>query len=190
MSNRAQAIAERKAFVLANYKKMTARAIAEKFGVSRSNIDVMCIKLGLKTPVPPATPWTQEHLKKLVLLYPTTGNKVLVALFERSEKSILAKANEFGLRKSDEFRATRGRKPAPPALPDQKNTAAFSVTGPERVAAAQKLRITYTPETLPYKARAMAQAWTPPDLTYRGQASAPHIDLRSSKPRKTKEKTA
>lgn len=65
-----------------------------------------------------------------------------------------------------------GKTPPPPKMQPPRPVLAQKMAPPMSAAERErheKLRVRYTPDTLPWKARVMTAApWTPPDLTYRG----------------------
>lgn len=175
MSPKAQAIAEREAFVRANYQTMTERAMAKHCGVKTSCIESLCNRLGLKkTDKPRPLPWTPEQTKKFKRLFASHSNKDLAVMFERTVSAIEYKSSALGLKKSSEYRLVKAPAAAKRSLeaPQRMPIGGLGPMDSPRVHTWQKERITYTPETLPWKARALAQPWTPPSLAYRGQVSA------------------
>lgn len=170
--------------------------IAELLGVKKSTIHKDCIALGLKkTPEQrsqamkkskaKARVWTPELAEVFELMYPGVSNRALAEFFGMSAKAIESYATACMLHKSKRSelppeltppkpKRVRVPKPKPKPAPKPKpEPAPPAYRGPPPMTAAQlaqreKLRITYAPDKLPWRAQMMLRpASGLPDLSHR-----------------------
>ena len=76
--------AERDAFIVANYRVMTADAIAEKFGICATTVRRRAVKLGAQKEFP----WTDEGDKFIIDNYKTMSDKQIAKALGRNEKGV------------------------------------------------------------------------------------------------------
>lgn len=165
--------------------------IAAKLGVSLATIESDCRALNLKkTTAQRATAmlkgrakacgkvfWSTEMVEILELMYPAMTAADVAELLGVSEDGVSGKVYKLRLKKRGKARkATKAALPKPTPAPKPKpEPAPPAYRGPPPMTAAQlaqreKLRITYAPDKLPWRAQMMLRpASGLPDLSHRSR---------------------
>lgn len=195
-ATRARAINWRRQQVIKMHPTESLGQMADALGVPRSTIESDCKTLGLKKTTAqraqaiakargPTTFWNSEMIEILLLMYPVMPAADVAVLLGINSDAVSNKAYKLRLKKRRKTpKATQTAPPKPKAsaanaAPATTRAAAPppAYRGPPPMTAAQiaqreKQRITYPPDQLPWKARAM---WGPstglPDLSHRSQAA-------------------
>ncbi len=164
----------------------TCAQMAKELGVPRSVIENDCKMLGLRRDTVQrvqfhgGVPWDDAHVEILRLMRPVMPVRKIAELLGRAEESVVKKAYALGLKKEKQVKPKAPKPPSARALKESvaKPLPSPAKKGPPPMTAAQratheKLRITYKPEALPWKAQRMfAPMEGIPDLSYRGQKPA------------------
>lgn len=157
------------------YATMTGRAVAEEMGLTQAQVELKISRLkaaGIAGKVPAKQHifhWTPEKDAVLRARWATDQNTAALAreLVAVSPKAVIHRASKLGLKKSP---ATKAATPTPTASRPPEPRKVRAMTDKERDAH-ERLRIRYTPETLPWQAYKMTGPVyvPPPDNTRWGR---------------------
>lgn len=155
------------------YATMTGRAVAEEMGLTQAQVELKISRLkaaGIAGKVPAKQHifhWTPEKDAVLRARWATDQNTAALAreLGAVSPKAVIHRASKLGIKKSP---ATKATTPKPTAARPPEPRKVRAMTDKE-LEAHERLRIRYTPETLPWQAyRMTGPVYVPPVPSHRG----------------------
>lgn len=184
-------LAQRREQVQLLFPSHSCLAIAAKLGVGRTTVALDCRALNLKKTTAQRSAavakghakacgkvfWTAEMVEILRLMYPVMTAADVAELLGVSEDGVSGKLYKLRLKKRGKApKATKAALPKPKPAPKPKpEPAPPAYRGPPPMTAAQlaqreKLRITYAPDKLPWRAQMMLRPATGlPDLSHRSR---------------------